>query len=65
MKVVCRSSGMVKSDDKKLNNVTNIIVIHAQIECEIDIRALNSHQVLGQIFDQVLTTFLTGFWARF
>ena len=28
------------------------IVIHAQIECEIDIRMLTSRQVFGQIFDQ-------------
>ena len=30
-----------------------IIVIHAQIACEIDIRTLTSHQVLGQILDQI------------
>ena len=38
------------------------IVINIQIECEIDIRTLTSHQVfgqiLGQIFDQILARFL-------
>ena len=33
--------------------VQKIIVIHAQIACEIDIRTLTSHQVLGQILDQI------------
>ena len=34
-----------------------IIVIHTQIGCEIDIRTLTSHQVLGQISDTFPTHF--------
>ena len=49
----------VQNNSKKL---TTIIVINIQIECEIDIRTLTSHQVfgqiLGQIFDQILARFL-------
>ena len=42
-----------------------LLVIHAQIECEIDIRTLTSHQVLGQILDQIFDQVLDqGFWTR-
>ena len=54
-----------------------LIVKYEQIACEIDIRTLTSHQVLGQIldqiFDQVLGQILDqifdqvldqGFWTR-
>ena len=54
-----------------------LIVIHAQIACEIDIRTLTGHQVFGQILDQILDQVLgqildqifdqvldQGFWTR-
>ena len=45
------------------------IVIHIQIECEIDIRTLTSHQVLGQIlgqiFGQILGQIFGQILARF
>ena len=40
-----------------LRTDSKLIVIHAQIECEIDIRTLTSHQVLGQISDTFPTHF--------
>ena len=40
------------------------IVIHAKIECEIDIRTLTSHQVLGQILDQILDQILGQIWDQ-
>ena len=37
---------------QKRKSIT-FIVIHEQIACEIDIRALTSHPIFGRIFDQI------------
>ena len=34
-----------------------VIVIYIEIECEIDIRTLTSHQVFGQILGQIFARF--------
>ena len=44
---------------KYLHPEAKIIVIYIEIECEIDIRTLTSHQVLGQILDQMFDQVLS------
>jgi len=64
-------------DTSVLHWKTICIVGRAQIACEIDIRTLTSHQVLGQILDQIFGEVLRqildqifdqvlhqGFWTR-
>ena len=49
------------SKNNRLRNfeIATLIVKYEQIACEIDIRTLTTHQIFGQIFDQMFFTIVS------